>query len=319
MAILITGGLGFIGLHTARAALDLGEDVVLTQYRVAREPDFIKDEIGKHAFVEQLDVSNKERLMEIGKKYEITGIAHLAVPALNALSPEEDFNVNMGGLINVLTAGQEWGVKRVGLASSLAVYGGVRGEDGVNKEDMNLTVGLPGAANATATWKKSYEIIGSYWAGRTGMDVIALRIAGIYGPLYHSMSNLPSRLVHAAVKGTEPVMRGDTYAEDGNDATYVKDCGRGIALLMHADKLNYNSYNIGAGRATTSGEMVSAIQKVIPEFKGDFLKEGAAPGSRGNAYGDLSRIKADTGYEPQYDPDKAFADYIGWLRAGNTE
>lgn len=319
MAILITGGLGFIGLHTAKAALDLGEDVVLTQYRVPREPDFIKQEIGKRAFIEQLDVTDGDRLMEIGKKHKITGIAHLAVPALNALSPEDDFKVNMNGLFNVLTAGQAWEVKRIGLASSLAVYGGVRGPDGLNKEDMPLTVGLPGAANATATWKKSYEIIGSYWAGRTGMDVVSLRIAGIYGPLYHSMSNLPSRLVHAAVKGTEPVMRGDTYAEDGNDATYVKDCGKGIALLMTADKLNHNSYNIGSGRATTAGEMVSAIQKVVPSFKGDFLKEGATPGSRGNSYGDLSRIKSDVGYEPEYDPDKAFADYIGWLRAGNPE
>src|SRR5687768_8028838 len=84
---LVTGGLGFIGLHTARALLDEGEDVVLTQYRVAREPDFIKDELGKRAFVEQLDVTNKDAMMEIGKKHNITGIVHLAVPALNALSP----------------------------------------------------------------------------------------------------------------------------------------------------------------------------------------------------------------------------------------
>ena len=55
---LVTGGLGFIGLHTARALLDRGEDVVLTQYRVAREPDFIKPELGKRAFIEQLDVAD---------------------------------------------------------------------------------------------------------------------------------------------------------------------------------------------------------------------------------------------------------------------
>ena len=87
---LITGGLGFIGLHTARACLDAGEDVVLTQYRVAREPDFIKSELGKRAFVEQLDVTDKDRLREIGNKYKITGITHLAVPALNALSPADE-------------------------------------------------------------------------------------------------------------------------------------------------------------------------------------------------------------------------------------
>ena len=317
--ILVTGGLGFIGLHTARSLINEGEQVVLTQYRVAREPDFIKDEIGKNAFVEQLDVTDKARLMEIGEKHKITGIVHLAVPALNALSPEDDFKVNMDGLFNILTAAQAWECSRVGLASSNAIYGGARPDNGLNKEDALLTVGGSGPANATATWKKCYELIGSYWAGRTGMSVINLRIAGIYGPLYHSMSNLPSRLVHAAVKGEAPQLRGDTYAEDGGDSTYVKDCGRGIALLMTAGTLNHNTYTVASGRVTTAGQFVSEIQKVIPSFKGDFLKEGASPNSRGNACADLSRISADTGYEPQYHVDKAVPDYIEWIRAGNAE
>jgi UDP-glucose 4-epimerase len=315
---LVTGGLGFIGLHTARALLNEGEDVVMTQFRVARDPDFMKDEMGKRAFVEQLDVTNKDQLMEIGKKHNITGIVHLAVPALNALSPYEDFNVNMNGLMNILEAGKEWGVKRVGLASSTGVYGGVRGPNGANTEDMLLTVTSAGGG-ATGTWKKCFELIGSYYAGRTGLDVVMLRISGIYGPLYHSMSNLPSRLVHAAVKGETPVMRGDTYAEDGGDSCYVKDCGRGIALLMTKDKLAYDTYNVSAGRVTTAGEMVSAIQKVVPSFKGDFLKEGANPSGRGNAYLDMTRIKNETGYEPEFPVEKAMADYVGWLKAGNPE
>ena len=316
MTTLITGGLGFIGLHTARAMLDLGEDVVLTQYRVAREPDFIKPEIGKRAQVEQLDVTNKDRLMEIGRKHKIDRICHLAVPGLGALSALDDFTVNMQGLINILEAGREWECKRVGLGSSGAVYQNARQPDGVNREDqlLNTTGG-----GATGTWKKCFEIIGAYFGDRTGLEVVNLRIAGIYGPLYHSMSNLPSRLVHAAVKGEAPTLRGDTYAEDGSDATYVKDCGRGLALLMTADKLNHRTYNVATGRSTTPGEMVSEIQKVIPSFKGDFLKEGRSPGSPGSSYGDIARIKADTGYEPRYLVDKSMADYIAWLRAGNAE
>jgi UDP-glucose 4-epimerase len=316
MTTLITGGLGFIGLHTARAFLDMGENVVLTQYRVAREPDFIKDEIGKRAFVEQLDVTNKERLMEIGRTHKIDNICHLAVPGLGALSPLDDFTVNMTGLINILEAGREWECRRVGLGSSGAVYNNAREPDGVNREDQRLATSGGGP---TGTWKKTFEIIGNYYKDRTGMDVVMLRIAGIYGPLYHSMSNLPSRLVHAAVKGEAPVLRGDTYAEDGGDSTYVRDCGRGIAMVLMAENLNHNTYNVASGRTTTAGELVSAIQSVIPEFKGDFLKEGASPGSPGNTRADISRIKADTGYEPQYFVDKAVPDYIAWLRAGNAE
>jgi UDP-glucose 4-epimerase len=315
---LITGGLGFIGLHTARAFLDRGEDVVLTQFRVPREPDFIKGDLGKRAFVEQLDVTDRDRLLEIGAKHKITGIVHLAVPGLNALSPEDDFKTNMTGLLNILEVGRQWGVKRVGLASSNAVYAGARG-DGANREDMPLPMGVAGPAGATATWKKCYELIGSYWAGRTDMDIVSLRIASIYGPLYHSMANIQSRLVHAAVKGTEPTLRGDTFADDGGDFTYVKDCGMGIALLMTADKLSNNVYNVGSGRATTNGELVKAIQKEIPGFKADFLKAGANPNNRGNAYSDISRIQADTDYAPQFQFEKAVPDYISWLRAGNEE
>ncbi len=316
MTTLITGGLGFIGLHTARAMLDLGEDVVLTQYRVARAPDFIRDEFGKRAHIEQLDVTDKARLEEIGRTYKIDRILHLAVPGLGALSAVEDFNVNMQGLLNILTAGTDWGCSRVGLGSSGAVYQGARQPDGINREDQPLAMTGGGA---TGTWKKTFEIVGAYYADRTGLDVVNLRIAGIFGPLYHSMSNLPSRLVHAAVKGEAPQLRGETYAEDGSDATYVKDEGRGLAMVMLADKLNHRTYNVATGRATTPGEMVSAIQKVVPGFDGSFLKEGRSPGNPGPTYADISRIKADTGYQPQYSTDAAFADYVGWLRAGNSE
>ena len=47
--------------------------------------------------------------------------------------------------------------------------------------------------------------------------------------------------------------------------------------------------------------------------------QGSGPQSRGNSYGDISRIRADVGYEPEYQVDKAIPDYIAWLRAGNAE
>ena len=57
MTTLITGGMGFIGLHTAKAFVDAGEDVVITYYQTWREPSFIKDEFGKRVIVEKADVS----------------------------------------------------------------------------------------------------------------------------------------------------------------------------------------------------------------------------------------------------------------------
>jgi UDP-glucose 4-epimerase len=307
LMILITGGLGFIGLHTARSLLDMGEEVVLTQYRVPREPDFIKDELGKRAFVEQLDVTDADRLMEIGKKYKIDGICHLATPGLGALDAAGDYRVNMYGLLNVLEAARIWEVRRLGLASSVAVYTGV--QDGPFLEDMPLRM-TPGYV--VEAYKKASEIVASHYAQRAGFDVVMLRIAGIWGPLYHSMGNAVSRLVHGAVKGVAPELRGDLFEDDAQDYCYVRDCGLGIALLQHAGPLPHKVYNIGAGRAASNKEFADAIRRHYPNAILP-LKPGASQ-KRTDPYMSIDRIKADVGYEPRFTVDTAMDDYVAWLK-----
>jgi UDP-glucose 4-epimerase len=305
--ILITGGLGFIGLHTARSLLDIGEEIVLTQYRVAREPDFIREELGKRAFVEQLDVTDADALMSIGGRYKITGILHLATPGLGALGPADDYKVNMYGLLNVLEAGRAWEVRRIGLASSVAVYTGVQG--GPFSEDMPLRLTPSYAVEA---YKKASELLASHYAQRTGLDVVMLRIAGIWGPLYHSMGNAVSRLVHGAVRGESPEMRGEIYEDDASDMCYVKDCGRGVALLQTASSLSHSVYNIGAGRATSNGEFADAIRRRYPEAVLPLKPGGSA--QRSQPFMDLTRIKQDVGYAPEFSVEAAMDDYIAWLQ-----
>jgi UDP-glucose 4-epimerase len=306
--ILITGGLGFIGLHTARSLLDLGEDVVLTQYRVARQPDFIKGELGKRAFVEQLDATDRDRMMAIGNRHKITGIIHMATPGLGALGPADDFKVNMYGLLNCLEAAEAWGVTRLSVASSVTVYAGLT--DGPWNEDTPLRM-TP--ANPVEAYKKAYEIVSTHYAQRTGFDIVLLRMGYIWGPLYHSMGNAVSRLTHAAVKGVAPELRGDLYEDDAQDYCYVKDCGRGVAMLQVAEKLMYQCYNIGAGRATSNKEFANAIRRHYPNAVLP-LKPGASQ-ARKDAYMDLSRIRGEVGYRPEYDVNAAMDDYIAWLGA----
>ncbi|MCY4581532.1 MAG: GDP-mannose 4,6-dehydratase, partial [Chloroflexi bacterium] len=98
MTVLITGGMGFIGLHTARAFVDAGEDVVITYYQTWREPSFIKDEYGKRVIVEKADVSEPSVIEEVARKYKAEHIVHLAVPGVMALGPYDDYRVNMNGL-----------------------------------------------------------------------------------------------------------------------------------------------------------------------------------------------------------------------------
>ena len=111
--VLITGGMGFIGLHTARKFLDAGENVIITRFRTWREPSFLKDEFGKRVIVESLDTTSPFDCLSLVRKHHVDSIVHLAMPGLSALSPAEDFRVNMLGLVNLLEAARVAAVRRV--------------------------------------------------------------------------------------------------------------------------------------------------------------------------------------------------------------
>lgn len=313
MTVLITGGMGFTGLHTARALLDAGEDVAITWYQTWREPDFIRDEYNKRVKIERIDVTSPHDMLDAVRKHEVSDICHLAVPGLGALSPAEDFRVNMAGLINVLEAGRLSGVRRISVASSQTVYAGV--PEGPFREDVNLPAH---SRSSTEAFKKAWEILAIHWGDRTGVEVVILRLGGICGPLYHTLSNLMSRLVHAAVKGTEPDYGrgGVPFAEDTQDWGYVKNLALAIQLLHTTEKLNHRIYNVGGGRAVTNEEVVDSIHKLIPDAKLP-MQDGRGPRWRPNGHMDLARLKEDTGYKARYEIPDAVADYIKWLQAGN--
>jgi len=313
MSILITGGLGFIGLHTAKAFLDAGHDVVCTQFSVRREPEFLADAWGKRAFIEQLDVANDEMWRAVGRKHRIDGIVHLAAPSYGPQGPKEgsagvELRGNLAGLTNVLECAQEWGVKRVSIASSIAVYNGVPA--GPFSEDLTLR---PIATHTTEAYKKTYEIVASYHALETGLDYVAMRIAGIYGPVHHSRYHQITRLALAAMQGQATDPEREVYADDGTDYCYVKDCADAIVALQTAASLPNRVYNIGAGRVTTHGEVADAINAALPGAKLS-MKPGSAGRSRPNAYLDITRIKQDIGWQPQWPLERAIGDYMAWLK-----
>lgn len=313
--VLITGGMGFIGLHTARKFLDAGENVVITRFRTWREPSFIKDEYGKRVIVESLDATSPYDCIDLVKKHNVDSIVHLAVPGLGALSAAEDFRVNTQGLINILEAGRICGVRRVSIASSTAVYSGAK--EGPMREDMPLPLA---ANNPTEAYKKTDEILGGHYADRTGLDVKFLRISGIWGPLYHSMSNLPSRMVHRAIKNGTVDFSGDRggvpFEDDAGDLCYVKDCAAGIVAVHQAKDLKSRSYNVSWGVATSNGQLRDAVLKAVPGAKIE-LQAGKSGAYKPNNYLDLSKTTGETGYKPSFNLESAVADYVDWLKAGN--
>jgi nucleoside-diphosphate-sugar epimerase len=72
--ILVTGGLGMIGAHTARALVDLGHEVVVTYHRRAGVPSFLAGKVT----VESLDVTDRDAFLALAGRHDISDIVHLA-------------------------------------------------------------------------------------------------------------------------------------------------------------------------------------------------------------------------------------------------
>jgi UDP-glucose 4-epimerase len=180
--ILITGGLGFIGTATVQALLELEEECVLVQRRAAEIPE---GRFSRPVTVVQGDVKDIATLRAIGREHEITGIVHLAGsmpwPADPDLSPAEDASRSLGGLFNLVEVAQEWGVKRVGLASTIGVYAGLP-NTGALTEDLPITTTAP---HLIPTFKKVSELLSGHLLTTTGVELINLRISGTWGPLGH--------------------------------------------------------------------------------------------------------------------------------------
>jgi UDP-glucose 4-epimerase len=310
--ILITGGLGSIGSHTARALLDLGESVVLTAHRSTQLPEYLADEPAGRVVVEPLDTTDEAAFLDIGKRHEITGIVHLAAAPHDLPDPVEYLRADTRGLLNALEAATRWGVRRFSVASTIGVYAGV---DAVPwREDAPLPVV---AGHHIPVFKKTAELFATLTGDRAGFDAVSLRIGTIWGPLGlpdNPFFALP-RLLSAAVWGEDPDLappRPPAYAGDATDLCYVKDCGRAIALLMLAERLNHGTYNVSSGRLVGYSEVVAAINAAVPGAN-ITLPAGRDPHRPPDNYLDITRLGEDTGFEPEYDIERAVPDYVDWL------
>jgi UDP-glucose 4-epimerase len=310
--ILVTGGSGFIGSHTVRALHDLGERSVIVQRRTGQVPAHLAD---LPVAAEQADVADLGALRAIGARHQITGIVHLAgYPApRGTVGGIEATQGLLDGLLNIARVAQDWDVRRVGLASTLGVYGGIATGSPLT-EDLPVRLTAP---HPIPRSKKIAELLGEQLAEATGTEFVNFRISGTWGPLGHEDPFFAApALIHAAASGKPLDLSGllaQPHLGDGLDLCYVKDTGRAIALLQTAGHLGHRTYNVASGRLTTNADVITAIRETAPEAD---LELPAGTNHPGSAL-DITRIHDDTGFQPQYDTARAAADYIAWLRAGN--
>jgi len=294
MNVLITGGTGFIGLHTSRAFLEHGFDVISTQFRVRRELAEVEQHRASRFHREVVDVTSGYALDELFERHRIEHVLHLATPGLGALPAAEDYRSNMLGLLAILDASRRHRVRRVVVASSITVYHGLAGP-------FLESMPLPMASNGpTCAFKKAGEITGLHFADRTELDVVFARIGFVYGPLYHSFTNAPSRIAHAAVRGHF-------------DYIYVGDCAEALFHMQTSTSLTERIYNVGGGASVPLPAVLEAARAVIPGADFEF-SEGQDAFHTPASYMDIERFARDTGFRPKHDIESGMAAYIAWLR-----
>lgn len=303
--ILVIGGLGFIGTHVTAALLDLGEPCLVVGRRATASPD---DRVA----VAAVDVTDRERFLDLGRRHRITGIVHLA-GAFGDDGPVEAARRETDGLLTVLSAALAWGARRIVLASTIGVYAGAPGTSPFHEDTpLSLTAG-----HRIPAFKKIHELLADHVAAETGLEVAACRIGAIWGPGGRPASPFfgTPQLVHAAAHGTTPDR--PVYTDNGIDQCYVRDCGRAIAALQTAATLRHRVYNVASGHVTTNGEVAAALGRIVPGGPPRVLPGRDPHGPPEDTWLDVSRLTTDTGWRPCYDTDSAVRDYVTWLRAGH--
>ena len=301
--ILVTGGLGMIGAHTARALVDLGHEVVVTTHRRTEVPSFLAGKVT----VESLDVTDRDAFLALGERHDISDIVHLA-GTIPGEDPVTFFRTDTTGLLNALDAARAWGVRRFAVASSLGVYIG-RTEIPWHEELALPTAELP---HLIIAFKKVVEPLTTHSLAGSGVQPVVLRIGSIWGPLMDPESpfNPIPPYISAVLRGGQPQ---PLYAEDGGDSCYAPDAGRAIALLTTAETLRHTTYNVSRGLPFTNRELADALQAITPGLQLD-LRPGR-PGA--DPYLDITRLTEDTGFTAAFDVAAAVADYVAW-RADNA-
>jgi UDP-glucose 4-epimerase len=315
--ILITGGLGFLGCNLARLLCAAGEKVLLTSHRSTDVPALIAPFVASHLKVVSLDITLREEISRVIEENSIKAIVHAAVRSEKGNTAlYQAMDVNVTGTINVLEAAHRAAIGRVLFISSEAVYQGMT-QSTPFKEEEKLLISSDRFVPGT---KKAGEILCLMYAQQHGMEAVSIRLTRAYGPLYKGIRNLPGHMLETAARGL-PIELGKYDPVEAHDFIYSKDAAQALLMLLQAPRLRHRIYNLGYGELTSIGAFAEAIRKALPALP---VHLGDQPGPLLstktpmdiNACVDISRLKEELGFTPQFDPARALEHYLAWVRQG---
>lgn len=330
MAILVTGGTGFIGSHTVVDLLNHDYDVVIVDNYVNSKPEVLNRIFkitGKKPRFYEINVCDEEKMRELFKKEKITDIIHFAglkSVGESVQKPELYFSNNIGSSKVLMKLMAEFDVRNIVFSSSATVYGT---PDHVPLKESDK---IGGCTNPYGQTKLDIEyLLYDYAKEHPEANIAILRYfnpigahsSGLIGEDPQGIpNNLMPYITQVAVgkRSCLNVFGNDYKTHDGTgvrDYIHVVDLAAGhlAALRKLETKPGLVIYNLGTGKGTSVLDLVHAFEKANGiEIKYE-IKE-RRPGDVDENYADASKALKEMGWKANLDIVDACRDSWNWQK-----
>lgn len=329
MAILVTGGAGYIGSHTCVELLQAGYEVIVIDNLVNSKEESItriREITGKALTFYKADLLDKQALNKIFKNKSIEAVMHFA--GLKAVSesisfPLRYYHNNIAGTLTLLEIMQIHGVKKIVFSSSATVYG--------NPHTVPITEDFPlSTTNPYGQTKLIIEqILSDLYYSEPDWNIAILRYfnpigAHPSGKIGEDPNGIPNNLVPYITQVAIGKLRvlnifgSDYETPDGTgvrDYIHVVDLAAGHIKALQ--KLNENPgnvvYNLGTGKGYSVLEIINTFSKVTgKEIPYRFVER--RPGDVAVSYADPSKANNELSWSAKYGLEEMCTDAWRWQR-----
>lgn len=321
-AILVTGGAGYIGSHTAKALAGAGYQPVVFDNLSNGHREAVRWGPFVHG-----DIRDRGALLRVMADHRIEAVIHFAgliEVGASVKAPGPYWDHNVGGMAAVLGAMQEAGIGHLVFSSTAAVYGSHRPATGALREsDPTVPV------NPYGDTKLACERMIAAHCVATGLSAVALRYfnasgadaAGDLGEAHSPETHLIPRAIEAAL-GVGPALTlfGDDFATpDGTcvrDYVHVTDLANAHvrAVTRGSRPGRFDVFNLGTGSGASVAEIIRAVQRAtgrpVP-----FSTGPRRPGDPDRLVADPAAAAVELGWTPQASElDVILASAVRWRR-----
>lgn len=305
MAILVTGGAGYIGSHTVAELLDARENVVVLDNLQKGHKGAVLG--GKFC---QGDLRDEAFLDQVFKENDIDSVIHFAADSLvgeSVSEPLKYYNNNVVSTLRLLTKMKEYGVKKIVFSSTAATYGEPENIP-ILETDRTLPTNPYGETKLAVekALKWADQAYGIKYATLRYFNAAGAHISGKIGEDHAPESHLIPIILQVALGKREAIqIFGEDYATpDGScirDYIHVTDLAQAhvLALKKLRDGGESSIYNLGNGKGFSVKEVVQLARKVT----GINIKEVMAdrrPGDPAVLVASSDKIQKELHWEPKY-------------------